>query len=347
MEDPGATAISGQGHQLMSIGEIQPAQRFPDGRSYDVELTANAEGSVNLNLELGLGRIPLGAGPQARGITAEIEHDRQHFINLCSQCDTIIDRAYTRTNTIMEKLSAAYGDAWDAHVRTLAAQDASNRLADEIILSAALAFIPGGVGGVVGGFMRDAKVGDFFVDAIKDMAKAGTRGVQGALLGGASSSAPMRPLGDNPRTWRASYIERVNSEKEQVLDTLNNWKTKANASDPSFYLNFNPVELTQQSLSRNGQPLSQIAVPDQAENARLFELGFWRTWLETYAYTVATTMNGYGRVRYSTEENQGKKIRDRINALGENGDRWLEQYGGVARSRAEAEAERRNTGTVF
>lgn len=190
--------------------------------------------------------------------------------------------------------------------------------------------------------MRSQEAGDFLVDAIKDMAKAGTRGVQGALVQGDQRGSTMRPLGPNPRTWRASYAEKVNSEKEAVLDILINWQTKANASDPTFYLDFDPVATTQNSLVRNGQPLADLPVPDQAEHARLFELGFWRTWLETYAYTVVERISYPGITTYDTEENQGKKIRDRINHLGENGDQWLEQYGGVARRRAEEEAERRN-----
>jgi len=49
--------------------------------------------------------------------------------------------------------------------------------------------------------------------------------------------------------------------------------------------------------------------------------------------------------RYFAEENQGKKIRDRVNALGENGDQFLDQYGGKAQRRAQAEANKLNQQT--
>ena len=49
--------------------------------------------------------------------------------------------------------------------------------------------------------------------------------------------------------------------------------------------------------------------------------------------------------RYFAEENQGKKIRDRINSLGENGDQFLDQYGGKAQRRAQAEANKLNQQT--
>jgi hypothetical protein len=61
-----------------------------------------------------------------------------------------------------------------------------------------------------------------------------------------------------------------------------------------------------------------------------------------FGYTVEMTGYGYGGASYSATENQGKKIRDRINALGQNGDQWLETYGGVSKKKAEEEAARRN-----
>jgi hypothetical protein len=334
-------SLAGQGTHLVSSGSIKPVQQFGDGKSYDVELVARTPGSVNAELEFAIGGLPLGRGPKVTGIHAEIEYNRQEFINLANQCDTKVNIAYTRVNSIMEVLSAAYGNAYDAHVKVLEAQDASNRLVGELILNAALAFIPGGVGGTVGGLMKSAKFNDFMVDAVKDMAKAGTKGLQGALVSGGGGRGPMKPMADDPRTWRAQYAVRVNSEKEYVLGILDDWKTKAISSAPEFYMNFSPVTVTEQSLTRDGQPLTAIEVPDQAEYQKKFELGFWRDWLQNFAYTVETTATREG-MHYFAGENQGKKIRDRITALGENGDQWLEEYGGVARRRAEAEAERRN-----
>src|SRR5207344_827725 len=135
-------------------------------------------------------------------------------------CDTKIALAYTRMNSVFEVLSAAYGNAYDHHDRTLVAQDANNRLLGDILLGAALAFIPGGIGGVVGKMMKDAKAGDFLADAVKDLAKAGAKGAQDALRravgggGGGGGGSPMQPMADDPRTWRAQYAVRVNSEKE-------------------------------------------------------------------------------------------------------------------------------------
>ena len=340
MENPSLVSIYGPGHELVSIGTTTPVQDFEDGRSYDIELIARTPGSLNFQLEPRIGDSVVGRGPSV-DVTGEIEFDRQQFINLTNQCDTIIARAYTRVNSVMEVLSAAYGNAYDDHVATLRAQDASNRLAGDILLGAALAFIPGGVGGVVGGMMKRAEVGEFLADAIKDMAKAGVKGMQGALLPG--GGGPMRPMGNNPRTWRAQYAVRVNNEKERVLDILNEWKTKANRSDPDFYMNFDPVIRTEQSLIANGQAIKDIAIPDQAEHERLFELGMWREWLTNHGYTVGRSSGGYmSGPSYYAQENQGKKIRDRINALREDGEHWLEYYGGIARRKAESEARRRN-----
>jgi hypothetical protein len=243
----------------------------------------------------------------------------------------------------MEKLSAAYGNAYEGHEKTLKAQDASNRLAGEILMGAALAFIPGGIGGEVGALMKTAQVGDFMGDAIKDLAKAGARGVENAIVtntGGGGSV--MHPMSTDPRTWRADYVKHVNDEKEFVLGKLDNWQTKFNTSDPDFYLNFNPVTTIEAALTRDGKPLKDIAVPDQKEHEKKFELGFWKEWLTQFAYTVEMTSFGYGGARYGATENSGKKIRDRINDLGENGDQFIETYGGISKKKAEDEAERRN-----
>ncbi len=136
----------------------------------------------------------------------------------------------------MEVLSAAYGNAYDDHDRVLRKQGASNRLLGDILLNAARAFIPGGIGGSVGKMMTDAKSGAFFGDAVKDLVKAGLRGGGNALVGGPSA---MKPASDDPRTWRAQAAVRVNDEKEYVLDLLDKWTTKANAKDPSLALSRN------------------------------------------------------------------------------------------------------------
>lgn len=343
MRTPNAVAYTGQGMELMEKSALKPVQRFPDGASYDIELTALRPGSVNMEVELGIGESVLGTGPKVDQIQTEIEFNRQEFLNKATQCLTKIEIAYSKANSVMEVLSAAYGNAYDNHTKTLQAQDASNRLAEDILLGAALAFIPGGVGGVVGGMMKKAGHGEFLVDAVKDLAKAGAKGGINLLAqaGGGGGGSPMRPMATDPRTWRAQFAVHVNEEKGKVLKDLDDWQTKANNADPNFYLNFDPVVLMDASLVLNGQMMKDIEVPDQAENERQFELGFWRKWLEQYGWTVAEMSTRAGETSYA-EENQGKKIRDRINQLGENGDQWLEEYGGVAKRNAEAEADRRN-----
>jgi hypothetical protein len=337
MENPAAVTYTGASNVTMTAGPTA-VQSFPDGRSYDLEFTTTAPGTMNLSLELGIGDAVLGRGPKAEPIRATVEYDRQEFINLCNQCHTRIDQAYTQANSIMEVLSAAYGNAYDAHLATLKAQDASNRLAEEIVLGAVLAFIPGGVGGVVGNWMRDAGANAFLVDAVKDLAKAGTRGVQGAatasVMPGAGGAMQPHPLKPDPRTWRAEYAVKVNNEKQVVLADLDRWLTGANQRSPSFAMDFNPLETMKAALKKNNLDVATTPVPDRAENQKSFELGMWKLWLETYAYTAEARMScggGYSVV----VENSGKKIRDRLDALGVSGEEWITTYGGVAKRRAE------------
>jgi hypothetical protein len=335
MEDPSAAAVKGAPNaDLVDFGK--PVQSFPDGRSYDVEFVMNAPGTFDMSLELGIGDIALGKGPKAEHIQATVERDRQEFINLCNQCHVRIDQAYTQANSIMEVLSAAYGNAYDNHVTTLKAQDASNRLAMDILLGAALAFIPGGVGGVVGSWMKSKGAGDFLVDAVKDLAKAGTRGIQGAIVGPAIPGAgeAMRPMSKDPRTWRAEYNVTVNGEKKVALAQLDRWLTAANTKSPDFAMDFDPLETINAALTKDGKEVASLPVPDQAEHQKKFELGMWKEWLETFAYTAGAVV-GYGGAQAGLVENTGKKIVNRLNDLGEDGDAWVAQYGGVAKRRAQ------------
>jgi hypothetical protein len=342
MQDPKSAMVTGQGADLVSVGNLKPVQRFNDGRSYDVEFIANKIGSVDIKYEPGIGESVLGTGPKASGITAEIEYTRAEFSALLSQVHTKIDLAYTRANSIMEKLSAAYGNAFEGHEKTLKAQDASNRLAGEILLGAALAFIPGGIGGEAGVMMNAAKNGAFLADGVKDLVKFGLR------TGGAAGLTPdggdaMHPMSTDPRTWRADYATNMNTEKEKALKSLDGWQTKFNGSDPDFYLNFNPVTTIDDALkNKQGKALKDISVPDQKEHEKKFELGFWKEWLTQFGFTVEVKGVGYSGTTFGTSENQGKKIRDRINDLGENGDQFLATYGGISKKKAEDEAERRN-----
>lgn len=345
LEDPSVVGLGGTGVGNVEVGTWRRAQKLTDGATYDVELNiTRPAASLNLTVELGLGDITLGQGAKASGIHGEVEMDRQEFLNAASLCGDKIEQAYTRANSVFEVLCAAYGNAYDAYDNTLKAQDASNNLLGDIVLNAALAFIPGGVGGVVGAFMKNGKAGDFLADGVKDLAKAGARGIENAAVGGGRipSGAAMKPMADDPRSWRAQQAVQKNTEKEKVLSELIRWKSKALASAPDFFLNFDPVATMDNALDSNGQPLKDIPVPDQAEHERLFELGMWKEWLSTSGYTVSQDFGYYGP-EPTVKENQGKKIRDRINKLGEDGDAWLEQYGGISKAKAEEEeAARRN-----
>ncbi|HEY9609374.1 DUF4157 domain-containing protein [Allocoleopsis sp.] len=273
--------------------------------------------------------------------------DKQEFVDLCTESMGTVTQAYLRATRVMEQLAAAYSDAWENHKKTLEEQEVSNQLAEEILLEAALAFVPGGIGSKAAKMMKSINAGEFMVDGVKDMAKAGVRGVEGAVLPKGTSS--MQPIGANPKTWRAKYADSVTAQSEEILKIINEWSSKANIRDPDFSMNFDPVNRTRQSLVVDGQFLGDVTVPVLDEWARKFELGFWKAWLERYAYTVEIEFISSGKAfigtsHYRPKENQGEEIRKRINELGENGDLWLETYGGVALQRAEAEAHRLNRG---
>ena len=63
--------------------------------------------------------------------------------------------------------------------------------------------------------------------------------------------------------------------------------------------------------------MEAIQPVDEAKTAIDFEKGFWKTWLEKYAYTFVTKIVGKADSEQgSVEENVAKEIEDRVKKLG-------------------------------
>lgn len=312
-------------------------------------------------------RDPEGAVPEPAAPTPTPAQNpaRQDFLNKASECLTIIERAYTRLGTFLEVASAAYGNAYDMHLKTLATQHASNELPREILLQVSLALVPGAIGGITGRLMDKSKLGLTAAEAAMATTSAGlaakvaAKGAASAVPGAIATQtqiairgtpapltpgAEMQPLGEDPRTWRAKSAASVNAQKEISLDKLRAWQKEAN-DNPDFEPAIDPRLEIAKALKVEGTntPLQDIPIPDQVTLGNQLELGMWQEWLKRYGHVVRVTDTRFGS-HYHTEENQGKEIRNRIDAIGGNGNDYLERYGGVSRASAEAEASRNNRG---
>ncbi|WP_373530113.1 DUF4157 domain-containing protein [Nostoc sp.] len=240
---------------------------------------------------------------------------KQDFLNRCGQVNTIIDAADRGTTAWLLSVAIAYGDAWKNHTDTLIAQDNLEKLQDELILGAALAFIPGGIGGMVGGALKNAKSSDFIIDGVKDLTKyVGRSPALSGLKGGGivgSSGQGLKAFPTDPGQWQNQVALRIKSELLVATNNLELWQEIAN-SKVSIALNFDPVVAMNGALVVQGQKAAALQPVDQAQTSKDFEKGFWKTWLENYSYKY---MEGPDNSAHLADK-VGKKIRNRCESLG-------------------------------
>ncbi|MCL6429560.1 MAG: hypothetical protein K6V36_01710, partial [Anaerolineae bacterium] len=237
--------------------------------------------------------------------------------------------------------SLAYGKAYRDHTELLEDVARSRQLALDLILGAALAFVPGGVGGLIGKAMTRVTTSEFLIEGVKELALYGMR-IPQTLAAAAPPGEGLNAFPTNPLAWRDQVELRITSELLVATNMLLGWQNSANGNDPNFFLDFNPVQAMEQSLTIAKHKVAELQPVDQEEMARHFEKGMWAAWLKQYAYFLASRPVGPagmpGGVRYYAQEDIAKKIRRRCQELGLD----VERYAAVARARVEESAEALN-----
>jgi hypothetical protein len=305
----------------------------------DLKFQAKAVGEAYLDV-----KVQLGDMTEAQAFTSKVEghvqRSKDDFLHLCGQVNTIIDAADRGARAWLASISLAYREAWKNHTDALKDQADFERLVEDLILGAAMAFIPGGVGGVVGARMKRAEAGDFLIDGVKDLAKWGTGRnalVSSATRGG--SSAGLSAFPTDPGAWKDQVELRIAQELLTATNQLEQWQDKANRNVPGFYMDFNPVEAMRQGLTLDGHPAASLQPVDQAQYALDYEKGFWSAWLVKYGHTVIRTHTRAGRAS-SSQENAGKKVKARCEAIGLD----ITPYMEASRRAAEEQAAMENKG---
>ena len=332
----------GDSHEIEAEGF---AQAFTRGNA-SMDVTPVSTGAVSRQL---ISRDPPTTTPApaadpaaAGGETAPgadiTPQQRTDFIAACHQCTPMVVRAFAHMTSYMQHVSDSYTGAWETHVHTLEEQGASDALLTEFIVSALLGFMTGAVGGGVAMIVTKAVAGDVISDAIKDMAKAGVKNAAGHIPG----PSGLTPVSMNPREFSRGQGDYMRGQVEFASQQIERWIRGARTQDPDFDMSFDPVATTTAALHLDdGTDMLSAPLPDVTPTSNKFELGFWKEWLIKKGWTAMGVPSRWGMF-YHAHENQGKDVRNRINALGENGDQWLDRYGGMARRRAEADARRMN-----
>ena len=254
----------------------------------------------------------------------DVEMDKQAFLNRCAQATTSILSADQAMRVWLATISIAYREAYRQHTGALKQQADKERLMQELLLNAALAFVPGGLGGVIGATMKRAVKSDFIIDGIKDLAKFGMRqagqvGMQGGVKVNTDAGLQAYPL--DPENWADKETIRVTSELRVVTETVKNWQEKVNSDEPTFIEDFDPIEAIDKSMTIDGKPVKDLDKLDGAKLAEDYEKGMWAKWLEQYGYKIELETDKYDTDGYplhdtaSAEKNVGDLVMKRIAKL--------------------------------
>ncbi len=285
--------------------------------------------------------------PIEDNFVSSVEMDRQLFVNKCTEANLHTGRIYDSLQGWTKLLAIQYGNSWKGFKDALDAANAKEKLLDEIILNAALAFIPGGIGGVIGGMMdklgKDAAA-NFLKDGVKDLVKDTLRRYPKEALP-ISSDQAYKALPTDPLQWQNTEEARVLKEKADVEGLVEAWIHEAN-TNPEFITDFDPAAEITEKLSVVGEGDPAGWAPPTEHDGFLFEKGWWHEWITTYGlYIKENTHPCTGITSRKVDDRLGKDIRDRVklvaSKLGENGEAWMDEWTGGLRAQLEEEIRRR------
>lgn len=297
------------------------------GNIYEISMLATAPARLNSKISL---HLPGYDKPFEAPVDTSIEMNKQEFLNFCGEANTKIDNAYKAARKWMIGLAIAYGNAYKKHTETLSGQAAKYRLLEGLVLGAALAFVPGGMSGVIGATMKKKQYGDFMIDGVKDLNKWGWR-VAPTLP--PSNSDGLQAFPTDPLQWRNHVEENVEGESLAVGKTLEGWQHKTNQNDPNFYRDFNPVEKVDEALKIADTKLEELPEVDHKATADDFERGMWTAWLKEFGYIAYTESHMIYGDQMKLMRNVHKDVEERCEELGID----IEAYAADAKQKAEKE----------
>lgn len=223
---------------------------------------------------------------------------KAQFLEKCSQATGRVQIAQFRFSAWLSSISIAYGNAFEAHNRLLGSISATEKLAQDMLLGFALAFLGGGVGGSVGAAMKAAESSEFMIDGIKDLAKFSVRGPGSAAVFQASS---LKGMPSSPLQWQNSINEKVASEMALVAEQINDWRKAVATDDQSFNAGFDPVAEVDADLTirNNGVVVNFRMLPtvEKEELQRNFEKGWLVAWIKNCGESVTVILGARASVK--------------------------------------------------
>jgi len=95
---------------------------------------------------------PTGKAPERP--TGQLNSAEQAFLNRTVEANSTVGLAAGRFSGWLSAMTIPYAQAWNAHRAALASADVAAKDANTIVLGTVLAFVPGGIGGLVGKAMQ-------------------------------------------------------------------------------------------------------------------------------------------------------------------------------------------------
>jgi hypothetical protein len=207
------------------------------------------------------------------------------FLESCNRATNTLMTAQIKFSGWLSDVSIAYARAFEEHNKILDDIAATQRLSDEMILGAVLAFVGGGVGGVAAGLakkiMEDARGSEFVIDGIKDLAKFGVRGPGGAAL----RRNAFKKIAASPLVFRDSMNQRVMQEMAVASELIYNWRSAVASGDDTFNAGFDPDQEIASHLTVEGISLLNLPLLDGEALQKAYERGMLVRWIEKQGTT--------------------------------------------------------------
>ncbi|WP_406857235.1 hypothetical protein ABEG18_06270 [Alsobacter sp. KACC 23698] len=221
--------------------------------------------------------------PPSKFLTTKDEKDA--FVARCNIAAGRLQQLQMLFMAFLGQIATSYSQAYEAHRGFLADLDRSMQIRNDLMVGFALAFLGGGLGGVVGATLKSAGDTDFMIDGIKDLAKFGVRGPGGVAL----RAPPSGRLPGLPDQFANALSTRAHTEMAAMAATINFWReTVSNGSEEVE--KFDPVDTIVGALfiSEPGVTVRLNSLPliDVASLKNDFQRGFLVGWLETDAKNV-------------------------------------------------------------
>lgn len=275
------------------------------------------------------------------------------FYRRIDMAQSLIDIVFKKALKYTSEAGVNYKQAYEQFKGALDAQKKFDDSIKQMVMAIAMGAMSGTLGGVLSVMTAGIATPLYQIVAnfAKDMAMMAVNvGIEvGKTAVNAQLSGAWANIGDDPLNFymqaNGAIAEDSVSLAQFILDAQNaadqlQEDIDAGNIDPTSdeaKIIGDPFEIVKDAAKIGGNPYAQLQKP---RSARDYEAEMWQCWLGTNsgssAYTVVETPRGAEDWRYEVVNNIGKKIQQRIHAVG--GGAWIDEYGGPARRQAEEDA---------